>query len=88
MHAYPTSLISATYFPESPTQAALSELRASRTTLIVAHRLSTVVDANTIIVMEAGSVKERGDHAELLAQGGLYAEMWSKQAQGTTPVRP
>jgi len=50
-----------------------------RTTLIIAHRLSTIVDADAILVVDQGRIVERGTHAELLARGGRYAEMWSKQ---------
>ena len=52
-----------------------------RTTIVIAHRLSTVVDADRIVVLEAGQVRESGTHAELLRRGGLYAEMWARQAQ-------
>jgi ATP-binding cassette subfamily B protein len=48
---------------------------------VIAHRLSTIVNADQIVVLEAGRVVERGTHAALLAQGGLYAEMWARQAQ-------
>jgi ATP-binding cassette, subfamily B, heavy metal transporter len=51
-----------------------------RTTITIAHRLSTIVDADQIVVLEAGQVAERGTHAELMAKGGLYAEMWARQA--------
>jgi len=51
----------------------------NKTTLVIAHRLSTVVDAHEILVMEAGRILERGTHAELLAHNGRYAEMWSLQ---------
>ncbi len=61
-------------------QSALLALRASRTTVIVAHRLSTIMDAHTVVVMALGQVAETGSHHELLAAGGLYAEMWAKQA--------
>ncbi|MGH7104758.1 MAG: ATP-binding cassette domain-containing protein, partial [Acetobacteraceae bacterium] len=59
---------------------ALSGLERGRTTLIIAHRLSTVVAADEILVLEAGRVIERGRHAELLGAGGLYARMWAMQA--------
>ena len=60
--------------------AALRPLERGRTTLIIAHRLSTVVEADEILVLEAGAVAERGTHAALLARGGLYARMWALQA--------
>ena len=66
---------------EKEIQASLREVSAGRTTLIIAHRLSTVVDADQIIVLEAGRIVERGRHAELLAKGGPYAAMWAKQQQ-------
>ena len=61
--------------------AALRELSTDRTTLVIAHRLSTVVDADQIIVLQEGCVAERGTHAGLLAKGGLYARMWAMQAE-------
>ena len=51
----------------------------NKTTLVIAHRLSTVVDAHEILVMDAGRIVERGTHAELLAPGGRYAQMWALQ---------
>ncbi|GLI70029.1 hypothetical protein VaNZ11_014765, partial [Volvox africanus] len=65
---------------EKKIQCALSELRSERTTCIVAHRLSTIADADIIVVMATGSVVEIGSHIELLGKAGLYAEMWTKQA--------
>jgi ABC-type transport system involved in Fe-S cluster assembly fused permease/ATPase subunit len=47
--------------------------------LIIAHRLSTVVDADQILVMDHGGIAERGTHSELLMQGGMYAQMWNLQ---------
>jgi ATP-binding cassette, subfamily B, heavy metal transporter len=57
----------------------LARISARRTTISIAHRLSTIVDADQIIVMDAGRVAESGTHASLLREGGLYAEMWSRQ---------
>jgi ATP-binding cassette, subfamily B, heavy metal transporter len=65
---------------EQDIQAALNAVSNRRTTLVIAHRLSTVVDADEIIVLEDGQVAERGRHAELLAKDGLYARMWALQA--------
>ena len=65
---------------EAEIQATLRTIAERRTTIVIAHRLSTIVDADEIVVLEAGQVAERGTHAELLAQGGLYAEMWTRQA--------
>ena len=61
--------------------AALRAASANRTTVVIAHRLSTVVDADEILVLDDGRVAERGSHAELLAQGGVYARMWLLQAE-------
>ncbi len=66
---------------EKEIQASLREVSAGRTTLAIAHRLSTVVDADEIIVLEAGRIAERGRHLDLLAHGGRYAEMWERQQQ-------
>ncbi len=60
---------------------ALKELASDHTTLVVAHRLSTVVDADQILVMDQGRIIERGSHHELLAQNGRYAEMWALQQE-------
>lgn len=64
---------------ESAVQEALSEAMADRTSLVIAHRLSTVRAADTILVLEAGRVVESGTHAELLATGGRYAELYETQ---------
>jgi ATP-binding cassette subfamily B protein len=65
---------------EQDIQTALRGLARDRTTLVIAHRLSTVVDADEIIVLADGRVAERGTHAELLALRGLYDSMWALQA--------
>ncbi len=66
---------------EQDIQAALRAVARHRTTLVIAHRLSTVVDADEIIVLADGLVAERGRHAALLAREGLYARMWALQAE-------
>ena len=65
---------------EQDIQAALRAVSNRRTTLVIAHRLSTVVDADEIIVLQDGRVAERGRHAALLSQNGMYARMWALQA--------
>ena len=64
---------------ERAIQAELTSVAQDKTTLVVAHRLSTVVDAHEILVMEQGRIVERGTHSQLLAQGGRYARMWALQ---------
>ena len=64
---------------ERAIQHELASAAQGKTTLVIAHRLSTVVDAHEILVMEAGRIIERGTHADLLAQGGRYAQMWALQ---------
>ncbi|MGG1553853.1 ABC transporter ATP-binding protein [Paenibacillus ferrarius] len=71
---------------ESYVQAALEELMRGRTTLVIAHRLSTVLAADHILVIEAGSVAERGTHSELLALEGLYARLYSTQFKKAAEV--
>ena len=65
---------------EEAIQATLDGVARNRTTIVIAHRLSTIVGADQIVVLDAGKVAERGTHAELLAKGGLYAELWMRQA--------
>lgn len=64
---------------EKAIQAELRSIAQNRTTLIIAHRLSTVVDADQILVMDKGRIVEHGTHSELLQQGGLYEQMWNLQ---------
>jgi ABC-type transport system involved in Fe-S cluster assembly fused permease/ATPase subunit len=64
---------------EKEIQESLREVSSNRTTLQIAHRLSTVIDADEILVLEAGQISERGRHMELLARNGAYAAMWRKQ---------
>jgi ATP-binding cassette, subfamily B, heavy metal transporter len=66
---------------EKEIQASLREVSKDRTTIVIAHRLSTVVDADEIIVLDKGHIAERGRHAELIALGGRYADMWRKQQE-------
>jgi ATP-binding cassette subfamily B protein len=66
---------------EKEIQQSLREVSANRTTLIIAHRLSTVIHADEILVLEQGRVAERGRHGELLARGGRYAAMWRRQQE-------
>lgn len=64
---------------EQEIQESLKRLGANRTVLMIAHRLSTVVEADEILVLEEGRVVERGAHADLIARGGRYAQMWRRQ---------
>jgi ABC-type transport system involved in Fe-S cluster assembly fused permease/ATPase subunit len=68
-------------FTEKEIQDALDRVSRGRTTLVIAHRLSTVIGADEIIVLDKGVVVERGNHAALLAHGGVYAAMWNRQRE-------
>lgn len=68
---------------EQAIQAQLKEIARDRTTLVIAHRLSTIADAQQILVMSHGRIVERGTHAQLLAQQGMYAQMWERQQART-----
>ena len=68
---------------ERDIQSALDAVSAGRTTLVIAHRLSTVVNADEIIVLRGGEIAERGRHSQLLEMDGLYAQMWSRQLEAT-----
>jgi ATP-binding cassette subfamily B protein len=71
---------------ERAIQAELRTAAQNKTTLVIAHRLSTVVDAHEILVMDAGRIVERGNHAALLAANGRYAEMWALQQQASEHI--
>jgi ATP-binding cassette subfamily B protein len=66
---------------EADILATLEAIERGRTTIVIAHRLSTVVHADQIVVLDAGRIVERGSHADLLRLDGVYAEMWARQAQ-------
>jgi ATP-binding cassette subfamily B protein len=68
-------------FTEREIQAALDRISKGRTTIVIAHRLSTVVDADEILVLDKGVIVERGTHLSLLDQGGVYAAMWNRQRE-------
>ncbi|HEV7344705.1 MAG TPA: ABC transporter ATP-binding protein/permease [Devosia sp.] len=68
---------------ERDIQSALDVVSKNRTTVVIAHRLSTVVNADEILVLRDGAIAERGNHADLLQQDGLYAQMWNRQREAT-----
>lgn len=72
---------------EKAIQAELQSVSANKTTLIIAHRLSTVIDAHEILVMQAGHIAERGTHQQLLALEGVYAQMWALQQNSDAPAQ-
>ncbi|MEM6440441.1 MAG: ABC transporter ATP-binding protein [Pseudomonadota bacterium] len=67
---------------EAEVQAALEDLMEGRTVIAIAHRLSTIARMDRIVVMDAGRIAQEGTHADLLARGGLYADLWSRQSGG------
>ncbi len=73
---------------EREIQAALDQVSTDRTTLVIAHRLSTVVDVDEILVLDRGRIVERGTHAALIARRGFYADMWARQEQAADMVEP
>ncbi|PJJ05991.1 ATP-binding cassette subfamily B protein [Streptomyces sp. 2333.5] len=98
-HAPVVILDEATAFTDPETEAAiqqaLARLTRGRTVVIIAHRLATIADADQIVVLDAGRVAERGRHAELIAAGGRYADLWTHHQQAadwdltsSRPTRP
>lgn len=73
---------------EALIQAALEKLMVGRTSIVIAHRLSTILAADVILVMDKGRLVERGTHSELLAKGGLYANLYNTQFRQTTRKEP
>jgi ATP-binding cassette subfamily B protein len=69
-------------------QHAMAALRSDRTSFVIAHRLSTIRDADVILVMQAGQIVEQGNHAELLATGGAYADLYRSQFSGAAEEEP
>ncbi|HVL20794.1 MAG TPA: ABC transporter ATP-binding protein, partial [Amaricoccus sp.] len=76
----PTSALDAE--SEALIRGALDRLARGRTTLVIAHRLATVLDSNLIIVMDRGRIVDRGTHTELLERDGLYADLYQLQFAG------
>ncbi len=68
-------------------QEAMREAMAGKTVIAIAHRLSTVMDMDRLIVLQRGVIVADGSHEELLLRGGLYAELWRQQSGGFNPVR-
>jgi ATP-binding cassette subfamily B protein len=68
---------------ERDIQSALDAVSKNRTTVVIAHRLSTVINADEIIVLRDGQIAERGRHPDLLMRDGLYAQMWNRQREAT-----
>ena len=69
---------------EAAIQRSMKHVAKGRTTIVIAHRLSTIVDVDRIYVLERGRIAEQGDHASLMAIGGIYASLWEVQ----TGIKP
>ena len=67
-------------------QKGMDNLMKGRTSFVIAHRLSTIRDADMILVMKDGDIVEQGNHEELLAKGGFYADLYNSQFEKTTEV--
>ena len=67
-------------------QKAMDNLMKGRTSFVIAHRLSTIRDADMILIMKDGDIVEQGNHEELLAKGGFYADLYNSQFEKTTEV--
>ena len=72
---------------EKDIQRSLQEVSRDRTTITIAHRLSTVIHADEIVVLAKGTIEERGPHEVLLAQNGLYATMWQRQQEAAEHLK-
>ena len=66
-------------------QEAIERFERNHTVLVIAHRLSTIVQADQILVLEDGCIRQQGRHNSLLAEGGLYQQLWQQQSQPTNP---
>lgn len=69
-------------------QESLKKLMQNRTSIVIAHRLSTLSHMDRILVFDKGNIVEEGSHTALMAKGGLYAKMWNMQIGGFLPARP
>ncbi len=72
---------------EKDIQRSLQEVSRNRTTIMIAHRLSTIIHADEIVVLDSGTIAERGRHEDLLARGGLYATMWHRQQEAAEHLK-